>query len=191
MTVVTWEPLRPVVASWCLEFQEAIAVAFFQDHGNEVNVIGSAVLEFASLAEALETLSKYPWHRRIESNILPPDPDAIFGAEFDLAERPYESAPDLPNIATVYLTRELFSMLNIDTAERPWIAGTNNFELIESINGYRVEKASEPQTFLPRNVHSWHVYLCRALEHYATWRHQGGAGVWRQRDYRLFHRGVI
>lgn len=179
MKSVTYQPILPVIAAWSVEFAEAIGVVFFQQDGTDVNVIGSRLWEFASIHDALEGLQEFPWRKRIETHVIPPDPGGAVAKIFDLAELEVETVREISEVATVYLTRELFPVLSIDEAPRKWIEeDCNNSRLVESINGYRVERARKSETFSSTPAHTWERYLVRALEVFAIWRHEYGDTGW-------------
>jgi len=179
MKRVSYQPILPVIAVWSVEFSEAIGVVFVQIDGTDVNVVGSRLWHFASLHEALEGLQDYPWRKRIETHVIPPDPGGAFAKIFEAAELDVESCAELNDAATVYLTRELFPLLSIDESAREWIEEENNNALlVESINGYRVERVRKSETYSAKPTHTWERYLVRALEVFALWRHGGGVPGW-------------
>lgn len=176
MRVVAYDPLQPVICAWSVEYAEAVGVVFVQTEGNELNVIGSRLFHFVAVSEVIAACKVFPWRKRVELNILPPDPKGTLGRLFRRAELDgIRFAPARPESETVYVTRELFARLNIDEAPREWSDGlANNAELTESIAGYRAKQGDEPETFLPDAKHTWHVYLVRALEVLALWQFAGG-----------------
>jgi len=173
--VAGYEPLRPVVAAWSLEFAEATAAVFAQLVGNQVRIIGSRSWDFAPLSDCFaDVRASMPW-KVCDVNVLPPETSGAWAEIFAEAELWTEYAPEMSQVATVTITRELFPLLQIDQAARPWEPEGNNVKLIESLNGYRAEPMRKsPDTFSLRPSHSWEVYLARALELLALWRHWGG-----------------
>lgn len=195
MTPVSYQPILPVVAAWSLEFPEAVAVVFVQIDGTDVNIVGSRLWRFTALSTAIAELSDFPWRKRIESHVIPPDPGGVWAGIFEDAGIEAETCPDWSEIQTVFLTRELFAVLRVDNEPRPWTCEDeeeNNQQLIESINGYRVEQARNSETFGKTAAHSWERYLVRALEVFALWHHNGAsAGFGPKPSNELYNRGVI
>lgn len=193
MKKVTYQPLLPVIAAWSIDFAEAIGVVFVQVDGTDVNVIGSRLWPFQSLHVAIEALSEFPWRKRIDTHVIPPDPRGAWAGIFSEADIDVEPCITLTDSATVYLTRELFPLLSIDESARPWEKDdSNNADLVESINGYRVDRVRKSETYSTTPTHSWERYLVRALEVFAIWRHAGGDPGWGpQPSNELQHRAAI
>ena len=178
--IALYEPILPVKASWSLEYPEETAAIFFQEVGNQVRIVGSRSWQFAALNKCFEDVrDTMPW-MKASLNIIPPAGDNVWSDLFDKAGLKNEQAPKLMEVEIVALTRELISMLVIDTASRPWeTAEENNTRLIDSVNGYGSDPMkSRPGTFASGAAHSWEVYMSRALELLACWRHFQLPGGW-------------
>lgn len=193
--IVPYQPIRPVIASWALESVEAVGAVFFQLEDKAVNVIGSRLWRFESVANAIADLQSFPWRRRITVNIIPPHPTGVISELFELANLDAETCEPMSDAETVFLTRELFPVLQIDMAQRDWSGDEmNNAELVQSINGYRVELSRQAETYSQTPIHSWEKYLVRALELFAIWRYRGGddaGGFLPKADYTELHKAVI
>lgn len=174
-TVAAYEPLRPVVAGWCLEFAEAFAAVFAQLVGNEVRVIGSRIWHFKPVSFCLADIKEtMPW-ARADVNVLPPESDGAWAGVFDQAGQWCDYARNVSDIARVQITRELFPVLSIDEAARAWEPDGNNLLLIESLNSYGADLSrGSAETFTAKPKHSWEVYLVRAFEMLAVWKFDGG-----------------
>lgn len=168
---VAWEPRRPVYAAWTLE-AEANAIVFAQCKGNESRIIGSYLWHFTPLYLCLEEIAKrFPWTARM--HILA-SLDETYGDLFMDAHLSVDLAREVSFKSAIAITGELFPLLKIDREVRAWTDGReNNALLIDSLNGYRAPQI-DSATFGKSPEHSWHVYLARALETFAVWRHDGG-----------------
>lgn len=187
-SVAVYEPLKPVIASWSLEYPECTAVIFFQESGNQVRVIGSRSWDFAALHECFADIdSTMPW-KKAAKNILPPvDDGGVWCNLFSEADLKSEYAPLFSELAVVSATRELIPLLSVDMAPRDWEHEENNMDLVDSLNSYGADPMkNRSNTFSANASHSRSVYLSRALEIFAAWRYIAPKGTGRNPNKHAF-----
>jgi len=169
ITRVAHEPTLPVVATFDLGIggEDHAAVIYIQELGTEVRIVDSDSYQGTSIPDICREIRGKPFH--VEHLYLPHDArhkgqntgksrqetyEKLLNVKSTLVESPPGSVNDgieavrnmLPNV---------------------WINEPENFNLIESLTGYRTEESSQPGVFRLTPLHSWESHLCDALRIYA------------------------
>lgn len=185
-------PNVPVWSSWHLEDAPAnISAAFFQrTEGGDVRCIGSSSWSFRELADVVADVRQLPFP--ISGQVLPSDDDGVFSQLF--REQGFGNviaAPARTPAKTALLTQQFLGRLSVDHISRPYLRDELNNELLmDSLNGYAMKQRSDDAVF-SGYADTYHRYLVRTVEHFASAELVMGSTTRRPRNYTNLDRGVI
>lgn len=163
---------RPVLASWALDSHDQYTVAFWQFIGGSTFLIGSASYQFEAISDALElALHSFPW-KRVSRHVLPHNTPSDMIEVFENRGEVTDIAPEVES--PISITRDQLATMQVDTASRSYVdddTDGNNDRLLDALNGYRFRESPGGQSFTNVPVPSWEKHYARAVEVFATYRH--------------------